>query len=256
MIITLTTDWGNSDFYLPALKGAMLTALPGVQLIDITHNIPRQDTIKTAFILSNCFYHFPKGTVHLIGVGSVPEKQGRHLAVLYKGHYFIGTDNGLFSLIMEEEKSTIVELEDTTRSSFPMLDVFMKPAVALAAGKPMSSLGKTREGIMRSLLAKPTVDANILSGSIVYMDAFENAITNIKKDFFEECSRGRSFTIYMRKFDYNITTLSSNYNDVGRGDIVAFFNSINLLEIAMNQGNAGGLLGLRYRDPIRIEFHG
>ena len=109
---------------------------------------------------------------------------------------------------------------------------------------------------MRSLLAKPSYDSNMLTGSIVYMDSFENAITNIHQDLFNDICKGRDFTIYMRKFDYNITKISKNYNDVARADIVAFFNSLNLLEIAMNQGNAGGLLGLKYRDPIRIEFHG
>ena len=143
----------------------------------------------------------------MIGVGSVPENQGRHLVVLYKGHYFIGTDNGLFSLIMEDEKSTIVELTDDKNSTFPMFDVFLKPAIALASGKPMSSLGKTRDGIMRSLLAKPSYDSNMLTGSIVYMDSFENAITNIHQDLFNDICKGRDFTIYMRKFDYNITKI-------------------------------------------------
>lgn len=255
MIITLTTDWGTTDFYLPLLKGEILSALPEVRLVDITHDIPRYDYIKTAFVLANSFHHFPKGTVHLIGVGSVPEAHSKYLAVLYRGHYFIGTDNGIFSLIMEDEKVTIVELGEQVNSSFPMLDIFMKPALALASGSPLSSLGKTRDGLIRSVMTKPSYDSNLLNGNIVYMDAFDNAITNISRQIFDEVGKGRPFTLYMRKFTYNITTISKNYNDVDRGDMMAFFNTLNLLEIGINRGNAGGLMGLKYRDPIRIEFH-
>ena len=136
-----------------------------------------------------------------------------------------------------------------------MLEVFLKPALALASGTPFHQLGKTRDGIVRSLTTKPSYDANILYASVVYMDQFENAITNVSKSLFEEVRKGRKFIIYIRKFNYNIETINTTYNDVPPGEIVAFFNTLDLLEIAINQGKAGGLLGIKYREQIRIEFH-
>ena len=77
---------------------------------------------------------------------------------------------------------------------------------------------------------------------------------NIKKDFFENEHKNRDFVIFMRKSDYTITKLSKSYEDTENGEIVAFFNTNGYMEIALNRGNAAGLLGLKVMDAIRIEF--
>ena len=99
-IITLTTDFGTKDYFLPVIKGAILSATPQAQLIDITHAITPYDIVEAAFIFQNCWHRFPKGTVHLISVNDYYSKDARYIAFEKEGHFFIGPDNGLFSLIL------------------------------------------------------------------------------------------------------------------------------------------------------------
>src|SRR5690606_39703484 len=104
-IITLTTDLGHKDFYQAALKGSLLSLLPAVRIVDISHDIAPFDLQQAAFIIKNSYHYFPKKTVHLIGVDSVYNKDTRYLAMKYKGYYFIGADNGIFSLIFDDQRS-------------------------------------------------------------------------------------------------------------------------------------------------------
>jgi len=98
-IITLTSDFGNRDAYVATMKGVILSIDPSVRLIDISHEIAAQDVMEAAFVLQNAAWHFPDGTVHLVvvdpGVGT-----GRNaLAVELNGQFFVGADNGLFTLL-------------------------------------------------------------------------------------------------------------------------------------------------------------
>lgn len=136
-IITLTTDLGHRDFYQAALKGSLLSLDPSVTIVDITHEIPSFDIQQAAFVLKNAYKYFPKDTVHLIGIDSVYNKDTRYLAVRHHDYYFIGTDNGLFSLLFEEEPEEVVELnliQDLKFLHFPLTDIFAKAASYLAKG--------------------------------------------------------------------------------------------------------------------------
>src|SRR5690606_3426198 len=93
-----------------ALKGSILSLKPNLNIIDITHNISPFNIQQAAFVLKNAFPYFPKGTVHLIGINSVFDEQVKYLAVEYKEHFFIGSDNGVFALMFDEKPSAIVEL--------------------------------------------------------------------------------------------------------------------------------------------------
>jgi hypothetical protein len=102
------------------------------------------------------------------------------------------------------------------------------------------------------MLLKPVHDANVVKGHVMYIDSYENIITNITESFFREARKGRKFTIVFRS--YEINKISRSYTDVAPGEILALFDSNGFLEIALNQGNAAGLLGLEVRNMIRIEF--
>ena len=144
-IITLTTDLGYKDFYQAALKGSILNTLPTVNIIDITHEIEAFNISKAAFLLKNSFYYFPKGTVHLIGIDTVYSAANKYLAVKYRDHFFVGADNGIFSLIFEEAPQQVVELnilQDLKFLHFPLADIFVKAACHLASGGVLVDIGE------------------------------------------------------------------------------------------------------------------
>jgi len=254
-IITLTSDWGLKDHYAGAVKGAILSKMPEATIVDISHDIPSFEIEQAAFVIRNSYKNFPVGTVHMIGINTEESDKFSHIAVKIDGQYFIGTDNGVFSLIFDKIPDEIVELQipqDSSFFTFSSRDRFVSAAVHLAAGKKLKELGNKKEGIVEKILLKPVADRNVIKGHVVYIDSYENIITNIRESLFTEVANNRKFTIFFRS--YEITKLSTSYTDVPVGEILALFDSNNHLEIAMNQGNAAGLLGLDYKDMIRIEF--
>jgi S-adenosylmethionine hydrolase len=254
--ITLTSDWGLKDHYLGAVKGAILNKMPEALIVDISHVIPSFNTEQAAFVLKNAYSNFPKGTVHIIGINTEESENQPHTAIEYNEHFFIGTDNGIFSLLCDKPPDKIIEInvpQDTDYFTFSTRDRFVKVAVHLAKGGKIEELGKRKNKIVEKILLKPVIDNEVIKGHVMYIDSYENVITNITEPLFMENRKGRKFSIRFRSYD--IKKISKSYQDVHPGEILALFDSNHYLEIAMNQGNAAGLLGLDYKDMIRIEFY-
>jgi S-adenosylmethionine hydrolase len=256
-IITLTTDLGSKDFYQAALKGSLLRSLPTVTLVDITHEVPSFNISYAAFVLKNAYPYFPKGTVHLVGIDSVYSENTKYVAIKYNDHYFVGADNGIFSLIFDDIPEDIVELnimQDLKYLHFPLVDIFVKAATHLANGGKLNDIGLPALSIEQRMLLQPVIEQDIIRGSVIYIDTFNNVITNITKDLFTRIQRNRDFTLYFRKSE-TITQLSWHYNEVPEGEKLCLFGISNHLEIAINKGKASGLLGLHLGDIVRVEFH-
>ncbi|MFT4568832.1 MAG: S-adenosylmethionine hydrolase, partial [Saprospiraceae bacterium] len=64
-IVTLTTDFGTSDYYAAMLKGEILKSVPKINILDITHNVSRHDIMEAAFFVKGIYRHFPRHTLHL-----------------------------------------------------------------------------------------------------------------------------------------------------------------------------------------------
>jgi len=255
-IITLTTDLGDKDIYQAALKGSILRILPTVNMVDITHSVAAFNIQQAAFILKNSFYYFPEETVHLLGIDTVYSDDTKFLAIRYRNHYFVGTDNGIFSLIFDEEPEEIVEidiLQDLKFLHFPLADILAKAACYLADGKALQEIGIPVESIEKKMTLQPAVERNQIRGMVIYIDSFQNVITNITKDFFNRVQEGRRFVLYFKRNE-TITHLSWHYNEVPEGEKLCLFGISDHLEIAINKGNASGLLGLNLGDSVIIDF--
>lgn len=255
-IITLTTDLGHKDFYLAALKGSIYTQLPDVQVVDISHEVADYNIAQAAFIIRNSYAYFPKRTVHVIGIDCNYADYTRFLALAYDGHYFIGADNGLFSLFLDGAPTKMVEIDIKSENKFqhfPLKDIMGRAACHLANGGLLDSLGKVTTEMEEKKLLQPVREAALLKGSIIYIDAYQNAITNITYSLFQEVRAGRRFRIRFRRSE-SIHKISQHYNDVPEGEKLCLFGISNHLEIAINKGKAAGLLGLRLNEVVAIDF--
>ena len=254
-IITLTSDWGASDFYAAAVKGRILSMMPEVIIVDITHNIRQFDIESAAFTVRHSYACFPKGTVHIIAVNTEESTEHPHSAVFYDGHYFIGTDNGLFSLIFGDKPEAAYEIDimqDTGYFTFSTRDRFVKAAVMLLNGTPIHELGPERLELTSKLLFEPTVTADAIRGMVAHIDAYENAITNISYSLFHRIRKNRPFEIVI--MGYSISKIVNGYDDVPRADLLALCGSHQMLEIALNQGKAASLCGFERQTLVLIEF--
>lgn len=256
-IITLTSDWGLSDYYVPAVKGALYSALPDVNVVDITHNIESFDIRSAAFIVKNCYRNFPKGTIHILSVETEESVNNPHAVVKVNGHYFVGTDNDIFSLIVErdEYEAVIIDvMQDSDLFTFSTRDRFVKVAVMLANGHPLSDIG-TPYTIKEKLAFYPAFDSNSIHGIVIFVDAYENLVTNITQSLFEKVRAGRHFVIKLCCGLYSINKIRRSYKEVPEPDLLALFGSHGFLEIALNHGKASSLLGVERDSAIDIYFY-
>ena len=255
-IITLTTDLGDKDIYQAALKGSILKLLPGASIVDITHNVSAFNVQQAAFILKNSFHYFPDGTVHLIGIDTVFNKETKYLAVNYKNHFFVGSDNGIFSLMFNADPDEMVEInimQDLKFLHFPLAHIFVKTACHLADGGKLRDIGLPVSSIDKKMNLQPVIEKNLIKGVVIYIDSFQNVITNITKEFFNQVQQGRNFTLSFKRNE-TINHLSWYYNEVPEGEKLCLFGISDHLEIAINKGNASGLLGLNLGDTVIINF--
>jgi S-adenosylmethionine hydrolase len=253
-IITLTSDWITNDFYVGAVKGKILSLCKEANIIDISHNIQAFNTAQAAFVLRNAYPKFPAGTIHLIFINTEPSPSKPFLAVKANGHYFIGSDNGIFSLVSGERAEKIVKIPLENPKSFSSFDVFCEAACSLANGTEIEKLGEIVSELNMRIPFRPTIENATLTGSIIYIDSYQNAITNISHELFEKVSQTRDFDIYVQSKHYKISAISEFYSEVPVGELVALFNSVGLLEIAINNGNAARLLNLDMNSTVRVEF--
>ena len=255
-MITLTSDWNNDDFYVASIKGKLLSRCPGSIIVDISHRVEPFKMAQAAFIVRNSFKNFPEGSVHIIAVNTEPEKGKNLLAACIAGHYFICSDNGILGMLGESEPELVVILPETTNSptTFIAFDLFADVACSLAAGTPLEKLGSPTDAYQKPASFKPTLGENTITGSVIYLDTYQNAITNISKEFFERTGRGRPFQIFVQSKHYMLDRINTRYNETPDGELLAIFNSLGLLEIAIRNGNAAGLLRLSTDSTIRIDF--
>lgn len=263
-IITLTSDMGIKDFYLASIKGAIYKALPDAKIVDISHHITPFDIAQAAFILKNTYSDFPEKTVHIISVDPEPSQNSKHIVILHEGQYFIGNDNGMFSLLFDETPEQIWKLNPPAKlgsSSFPSKSVFVWAATLLAQGSRLEEIAERTDSIKMRVAFRPVIEPDVIKGTVIFIDGYGNVISNIDKKLFESVQDGRKYTIFFRGETYGINKISSSYNEVPPGEKLAIFGAGNFLEIAINkgvEGSGGGankLFGLKLNDIVRIEFH-
>ena len=263
MIVTLTTDFGLRDGYVAAMKGAMLSAQPGLALVDVTHQIAAQDVMDAAFVLRQVVPSFPAGTVHLVvvdpGVGTERRALAARFRVDDRTHGFVGPDNGVLPLLAGEAVGEIVELDraeawGTGRPSdtFHGRDLFGPVAARLAAGTPLGQLGTPVEKLSAMHWPLPRTDDQGVDGMVLHVDRFGNCLTNITRDDLDGLRGGRPFKCYAGSTV--IQTHGRTYAEAGTGDPLTLFGSSGLLEIAVNCGHAADLLSIQRGASVNVVY--
>lgn len=253
-IVTLLTDSGESDHYVAAIKARVLATNPGLTLVDITHHIRPCDVAHGAFVLRSVFREFPKGTVHLVAVDAVGNKDDAFIAVQLEDHYFVAVDNGLLGLISDKQAQNVIELNtfQSVSATFPEKDVLAPAAAKLASGVSISTLGKPMQTFRKMTDRHVKATRKQILGHVIRVDAFGNLITNIEKEGFDFLSKGKVYTVQFGGEKFR--RIHTNYYQADQGDCFLLFNSLGLLEIGIYKGNASELLGLSYDSPVNVIF--
>lgn len=254
-VITLTTDLGNADYYVAALKGRIVSALPTANIIDISHDIPKFDHYKAAYIVRESCKHFPPSSIHIIGVIDFKSNSNKLLVAHYLDQYFICYDTGFFSLLLDDfTDGTLfeIELKNLFTNNLTPFEELIDVAIKIASGKPLPVFGNIIQTASRQVVWQAIKQPNAIHGNVIFVDGFENLITNITKETLEEYLHFKSFEIQLRSA--RISYISKSYGDVEPGSIAAIINHSGRLEIAINHGKAAQLLGMDLGHKVNVSF--
>ena len=260
MIVTLLTDFGTRDYFVGAMKGALLSVNPEAQIVDITHEVAPHDVGEAAFTLVAAYETFPAGTVHVAVVDPGVGSTRRAIAVEGAGHLFVGPDNGVFGHVYERLDSLrvfhVVEekfFRESVSTTFHGRDVFAPVAGALSRGTRPHELGPSVTDFVRLPFAAPFQrDASTLVASVIHVDRFGNCVTNVtQRDLGGETNaRGARLIIAGREIGSFRRFFA---DDAGaRGEPFAVWGSAGLLEIAVFKDSAARVLGLGRGSEVEV----
>ncbi len=243
-LLTLSTDIGQQDYLVGAIKGQLLSANANFNITDVTHYLPQDNFPHAAYICSNAFKHFPEETVHIVIINAFETQPQQLLIAKHNNQYIACTDNGILTMIAATKPIQIVALPVVEATNLlELTKLFANAAHQLSKGKSIIQLGETVTTIVEKSSLRPTIGNDWMDGHILFIDNFENVVINVTQAEFEEHRKGRKFKIAFNRHEA-IDTISSNYAAVHEGDKLAWFNAAGYLELAINKGNMAGLFGL------------
>jgi S-adenosylmethionine hydrolase len=238
------------------MKGVILEKAPEARLVDISHEIPSQDIMAGSWVLKNSAMLFPSGTVHLVvidpGVGT-PRKP---VALQVKDQFFVGPDNGIFSLLTEEYDFKAVELTNSSfwrsnpSKTFHGRDIFAPVAAHLFKGVDLTELGTPLDDLETYRWAVPIADKDGIQGWIIHIDKFGNLVTNISDSLIDEVIKRKATKLYVG--NTILDEITETFGSVPEGEPVAYIGSAGMLEIAINKGNAQEMLGVQKGAQISL----
>jgi len=251
-IITFLSDFGLSDHYVASVKAKIISLNPQQRIVDISHYIEQNNIPHGSFVLRSVFREFPEETVHLVAVDSLVDDYSTSIALKLENHFFIGIDNGFFSLLSNQEPQEVVELSRKEKNTFVARDLMANAAVGLANGKKLTDIGKPFNPVKKLLNLQTKATRKIIAGNIIRVNHQGSLITNIEKQDFDILSKDKNYRVSFGRESSN--RIHSPSDKIEAGDCYVTFNHLNLLEIGINKGNASELLGLGYESQVNIYF--
>lgn len=259
-IVTLLTDFGQSDYFVAAMKAVILRRNPAAVCIDITHEISPQNIVSAAYVLLAVHASFPPGTIHVAVVDPGVGSERKPLVVRACGQLFVGPDNGLFSLILDKdpqfqayEISNRDFIAPKVSSTFHGRDLFAETAGALSQGAGASSAGPAVLSVKRfpdAILQR--VSSHEFESLIIHIDHFGNCITGIARNSLPEDAVNGPFSIEVRgrRIDRRKSCYAEPPIEIGAPFLI--WGSADFLEISVIESSAADLLRLKLGDRVRL----
>lgn len=253
--ITLISDWKLKDPYVGMFKGRLCAAIPGISIFDVSHSIESFNTEQTAFIMKSSFSSFPENTLHIILTNISLSDKILPVLVEYNGHFFLGEDNGLFSLMFGDCNNVkAIQYADTNKKS-----IFTEKVLEMAKwffDNNLESNSVEYKQFKRKFIVGPEYNSEkkTVTGKIVYIDSNCNAVTDIPISMFKEAGRNRRFTATISNRKHLKITRYHEFYNPEEDEVFFVFNRLGYLEITMFQGNIAILGNLMLGDVVEIKF--
>lgn len=259
----------------------------GLNVVDISSSIKAFDIFEACFVLKNSYHHFPDGSIHIIAVeselnrreegalggGAGEDGSSVDMAIIKaRGHYFIGPDDGRFGLLFDgldgieayrlsgrgiNNGEGVLEIaKDNTFTALGLFEYGVKMILdnGLQRLEPLVPKG--------AVVECAAVNKDMIVGRVVYIDSYGNAIANISRENFFKVvmaamvggAKNISYTIYVQGPYLKFENICESYADVDEGEEVALFNSLDMLEFAINKGNFAAIEGIDTTAEVVVKF--
>lgn len=258
-VITLLTDFGLKDPYVGVMKGVIKRINPDVEIIDLSHEVPKYDIDAASLMLWVSYKFFPRKTIHVCVVDPGVGTSRKAILIVTKNYYFIGPDNGC--LYPAAKSDGIEEVYDISNSAYSLervsetfhgRDIFAPIAAYLSVGVPLEQLGRKYQGeLVKSWIHFAKKDNSCFNAQAVYIDGFGNIMTNIPSEFVIDWGLGSRIKIeYSRGIIECVFVKSFGY--VREGEYACYINSWGFLEIGLNKGSAARRTGISRKEVLRV----
>jgi hypothetical protein len=262
--VALVTDYGLDDFYVGALKGAIVSAYPQVIIDDVLHSVPSFDIAGGSFLLAAAAREWPRGTTFVVvvdpGVGT--ERRSIVLAT-ERGQLFVGPDNGVFSHVLGEAGSweayeilnEALLRPGALSSTFHGRDIYGPIGGYVARGGRLEDLGPRVHDLVQLSITEPALEDGVIHSQIQLADHYGNLLTNVPEALFSElgAERGKTLTVSAGAETLQLPVVRT-YADVPVGEPLALINSQGLVELAVNQGSMAERLGVGSGDALQLQI--
>ncbi len=263
-VVAVLTDFGWSTWYTGVMKAVILDINPSARIIDLCHDISKQDIREACFVIGTSFGYFPKGTTFVCVIDPGVGGKRKNIIVKTEDYFFVAPDNGVLSSIYEKSRvEGVFEVfpgeytGNLKGSTFLGRDLFSPIGAHLSLGVSPSEMGEPVESIMTISPDRPFIDrAGRIVGRAAYVDSYGNIITNISNDYLMKVFRGAvpwkdiKITISGRE----LGKIRRYYAEGKRGELMALVNSWGHLEVAVNCGSAFVYLGYSDKESIVVNL--
>jgi len=219
-LLTLTSDIGQQDYLVGAVKGQLFQINPDFTIADISHQLPPFNYPQAAYVCRNAIKNFPAFTYHIVLVNLFEQKPERLLLAYHREQYILCADNGLLTMILEGKPEIVIGLptdQNAIKNTLYCTGIMGNAINDLVNGKSLQDIGIPDISFSEKNHLRPLLGDNWIEGQIIFIDNFENVIVNITKEAFEEQRKGRSFKIVFKR-DEVIDKVSETYADVTEGE--------------------------------------
>ena len=257
-VITLLSDFGTDDNSVAVMKGVIFGVNSEVHIVDISHSIEPYNIEVGAEILMAAYHYFPRGTIHVAVVDPGVGGDRRGILVATENYFFVGPDNGIFSYIYEDpgfrwvrDLRAVDFFLEKVSSTFHGRDIFAPVAGYLSAGEDPEDFGPPIDDPVKLRISQSHVrPGGGIDGEVIYVDHFGNLITNICSAALEALGANVQIAIGSER----IAGIQPSYAQAPPQTLLAAINSFEVLEIAVNQGNAAEQLQAGAGTPVRVNI--
>jgi S-adenosylmethionine hydrolase len=260
--VTFLSDYGLGDEFVGIVKSVIRQLAPGVDVVDLTHDIQPFDVRAAALTLARSVQYVCPGIILAVvdpGVGT--DRRAVAIEVLDGRAVFVGPDNGLFAaaVTMVGGAERAVVLDDPRHHlggagpTFDGRDVFAPVAAHLCRGVPLEELGTpvSTASLMPGMMPLTRLEGDELLCEVLWIDRYGNAQLNVDPDELDGWGDRIGVSVGART---RTARRARTFADVATAELGLIEDSYGLMALVADRTSAAEMLSLGEAEEVRLRL--